>query len=391
MVSLMSIRIIRALQSVALAAVLAISAIAPGRCATDWGKAVANSTMARFPDARALGWDYHFALYLHGQYLLYKRTGDTKYYNYVLRWGDTITDNQGNVYTSGFRTAKTDTRLKLDNILGGMVMMDLYQETRWTKFRNIGARLYGDLAVWPRTTDGGFWHGKIRPNQLWLDGAYMALPFMLRYGRQFGTPAAASDEVTKQLSLHIQHMKDPVTGLLYHGYDETGTQSWADPVDHHSPEFWCRADGWHLMTVVDVLDMLPVDHPKRQALLDDLGTLAAGLARFQDPVTGRWFEVLDKGARTDNWTETSCSAMIAYGLMHAVNKGYVPVSFKDAATKGYQGVLKMASIGSDGRTNIANIVTGAIPGSLTYYLSRPRATNDWHGLGAFLVMYEEFN
>jgi unsaturated rhamnogalacturonyl hydrolase len=83
--------------------------------------------------------------------------------------------------------------------------------------------------------------------------------------------------------------------------------------------------------------------------------------------------------------------MIAYGLMHAVNKGYVPVSFKEAATKGYQGVLKMASIGSDGRANIANIVTGAIPGSLTYYLSRPRATNDWHGLGAFLVMYEEFN
>jgi unsaturated rhamnogalacturonyl hydrolase len=144
------------------------------------------------------------------------------------------------------------------------------------------------------------------------------------------------------------------------------------------------------MATTEVLEALPVDHPQRPQLVSMIRTLVSAFARYQDPATGRWSQVVDMGSRSDNWTETSCSSMFTYVTSRAVGRGYVDPSFAAVASRGYRGVLAKVSLGSDGRTNITDICVGTnVSDSYAFYVGRTRATNDLHGLGAFLIMNEQ--
>jgi unsaturated rhamnogalacturonyl hydrolase len=144
------------------------------------------------------------------------------------------------------------------------------------------------------------------------------------------------------------------------------------------------------MALVDVLDILPPSHPRRPQLITLVEGLVAGLARFQDSATGLWYQVVDKGTLSGNWLETSCSCMYVYIISKAIERGYVPAStYTTAGRRGVRGVLTQVSLDTDRRTNLQNICVGTNVGDLAYYLARPRATNELHGLGAFLAMYEQ--
>jgi unsaturated rhamnogalacturonyl hydrolase len=145
------------------------------------------------------------------------------------------------------------------------------------------------------------------------------------------------------------------------------------------------------MTTIELLDLLPTSHPQRAAMLSTLRKLVAGLVKVQDPVTGLWFQVVDKGSNLDNWHETSCSSMHAYVILRAVQEGYVDASFMTAAEDARLGVMTKLFVGPDGRANISGICIGTNVGNLAFYLARPKATNDMHGLGAFLIMNEAFD
>jgi unsaturated rhamnogalacturonyl hydrolase len=275
-------------------------------------------------------------------------------------------------------------------MLGGRLLVALARETGDTRYQKAATTIRRRLDTYPRTADGGFWHKTTYTDQLWADGTYMLNPFLAEYARQFGD-ATAADEAVKQLIVSGSHLQQASTGLARHGYDQTKTQSWADPTTGVSPEYWGRAVGWYGMALVDVLEALPADHPQRSTLVNILRNLVAGIARYQNPTTGRWYEVVDKGTNADNWTETSCSAMFTFVVSRAVERGYVDPSLGTVARKGYQGVLARVSRGSDGLTNITETVTGAAPGVYSYYVARTRATNDLHGLGAFLIMNEQLS
>jgi unsaturated rhamnogalacturonyl hydrolase len=352
---------------------------------TDWGKAVVESTMARFPTPAALGrWEYSRALFLHGAYLVYKRVGDARYLAYIKSWVDSHVDAQGNVDAS-FNS--------LDNMMPGNLLLDLYLETRDPRYQHAANKIRKRLDTYPRTTldgpIGAFWHNVGLKGQLWGDGTFMLVPFLARYGQIFGDAAYANDEAARQLIIYGNHLRNPKNDLLFHAYAEKGDTSWADPVTHHSPESWCRAMGWYGMATTHALDVMPADHPARPQLLTNLATLIAGWESFQDAATGRWFQVVDKGNLANNWLETSCSSMYTYVISRAVEHGWVPATHAAAASRGYQGVLQKISLGPDGKTNIGDICIGTNVGTLPYYLGRPRATNDFHGLGAFLIMYEQ--
>jgi unsaturated rhamnogalacturonyl hydrolase len=145
------------------------------------------------------------------------------------------------------------------------------------------------------------------------------------------------------------------------------------------------------MATIDVLEVIPANQPRRAELLQVLGKLIAAYKHYQDPATGRWFQVVDKGGRSDNWTETSCSSMYTYVISRAVQRGYVDASYNAVAQRGYQGVLAKLSLGSDGRTNLKDISIGTNVGDYAYYVARDRSTNDRHGLGAFLIMNEQLH
>src|SRR5436190_13475560 len=227
----------------------------------DWSVGVVESTMKRYPTAESLkGWGYAKSLYLYGQYLVYLRTKDKPYLDHIQAWIDLHVDETGTINRP--ITA-------LDYMLPGNLCLILYKETKQQKYKGCADSIRKTFDAYPRTKDGGFWHAntKSREWQLWADGVFMALPFLVRYGKMFGDSNYTNAEAVRQLLIYYNHLNDPNTGLLWHAYDESGQQAWANPTTQTSAEHWCRAIGWYAMTLVNVLDVIPKNQPGRDKLI----------------------------------------------------------------------------------------------------------------------------
>ena len=359
---------------------------------TDWSVALVESTMKRYPTAKDLGsWGYAKSLYLYGQYLVYKRTRDPRYLKYIKDWVDDHVDANGVVTSANAQGEVREVKFdNLDSMLPGNLLLLLYQETTEPKYKLAAERIRQRFDTYPRTKDSGFWHAtsKSREWQLWGDGVFMSMPFLVRYGSVFGDSKYANDEAVLQLITYANHLNDPLTGLMFHAYDESGQATWADKETKHSAEKWCRAMGWFGMTLIEVLELLPRDHPLRPLLIGQVKLLVRAWARYQDEKTGLWYQVVDKGADPANWLETSSSSMYTYVTAMAVDRDYVEKKYARVAAKGYAGVLTKISLDKDGQTNLTDICEGTNVGDVAYYFARKRNTNDFHGLGAFLIMNE---
>jgi len=355
----------------------------------DISKDILDTGMSRMPTAASIGeWGYAPALYLMGDLEVYDRTHDPKYLAYAKNWMDSHLDAGGNVDMS------IDS---LDHIMPGNLAVALYQETGEQRYKLAAEKLAAHFTNYPRTRDGGFWHmmDDAHAHQLWLDGTYMALPFMLREASIAGGQEKAEKEAAVQLLIYGSHLRDPHGPLYFHAYDESGKQPWADPVTHRSPEKWGRSIGWYCMALVDVLDALPQSprSPKlreqRKQLIAIVQQAASDLKSLQDPKTGLWFQLIEKPTLAGNFTETSSSSMFTYFLDVSVKRGYIDASYKPVVSHGYQGVLSKLVNGDDGRFHITDIGEGSDVGDQAYYLTRHRYPDDFHGLGAFLLMNEE--
>jgi unsaturated rhamnogalacturonyl hydrolase len=347
----------------------------------DWSVNVVTSETTRKSPSELGGWGYTQGLYLYGQYLVWQRTHNPKYLSYIKAWADRFVDSSGNISNS-FNN--------LDSMQSGNVLLILFKETGDQRYMKAAKKIHDRFPSYPKTSDGGFWHGTSRPSQLWGDGVFMLTPFMVHYGAIVGDTANMDNQAADQLIIYDRHLLAP-GGLHYHAYDEAAAQSWVVPGTHHSPEQWCRANGWYAMAITEVLEYLPASHPKRAQLVSIMQRMVAGMKATQDQASGLWFQVVDKGSRSDNWTETSCSSMFTYTISRAVQRGYVDsATYKPVADKGYQGILRLrVSKGSDGLTNITQICVGTNVGDYPFYIARTRATNDLHGLGSFLIMNEQ--
>jgi unsaturated rhamnogalacturonyl hydrolase len=278
-------------------------------------------------------------------------------------------------------------------VLAANLLIRLYEETHAERYKLAADKFRHRFDTYPRTTDGGFWHGNRdeRAWQLWLDGNYMAVPFLVRYGRAFNDSKYTNAEAVKQLLVYHKHLKSDHMGLLYHAYDESGKADWADPVTHHSAFFWCRAIGWYGMAIVDTLEVISHDQPGRAELITILQQLAPGLAHYQDAQTGLWYQIVDQPSLKGNWLETSSSSMFTYILDICVKRGYIPRHYKEVARRGYEGVIKRITLDAEGFPHLHGICVGTNVGDLAWYLARTQATDDPHGMGAFLLMSEEWN
>ena len=360
----------------------------------DWSTRVVESTMKRYPGPKELGgWSYAKSLFLYGQYLVYKRTHEPRYLRYIKDWVDSHVDSQGMVTTTNAQGVVTEVKFdNLDSMLPGNLLLVLYQETKDQRYKLAAERIRKRFDSYPRTKDGGFWHatGKSREWQLWGDGVFMSMPFLIRYGKVFGDSKYANDEASRQLAIYASHLNDPKTGLMFHAYDESGQSVWANPETKHSAEIWCRAMGWFGMTLIEVLDLLPRDHPSRPKLLGQLRGLVAAWAKYQDPKSGLWYQVTNKPDDPNNWLETSSSSMYVYVIRQALAHGYIPKVYRRTEQMGYAGLLTKISLDENGDTRLVDICEGTNVGDLSYYLARKRLENDFHGLGAFLIMNESF-
>jgi unsaturated rhamnogalacturonyl hydrolase len=354
----------------------------PAPAGFDYSAAAIDTVLRNYNNPADFGsWAYPRGLFLMGTYEVYKRTGNQAYLNFIRGWVDSHLDEQGNLKHN------VD---NLDSMLAGNLFIYLYEETKDERYHHAAASIRERLNTYPRTHEGAFWHATTRQWQTWLDGIYMSMPLLVRYGQLFNDSQYANDEATRQFHLYQKHVNDAArTGLLYHAYDESGQQPWADPVTHHSSQFWCRAIGWYGMALVDVLEILPKDHPRRPELIALVQQLAKAYARYQDQQTGLWYEVVDRADVPDNWLETSSSSMYTYMLSRGVKRGYIGKEYEKIAQKGYRGVLASITRNVDGAISMPNICEGTNVGDLEFYLNRARHTNDLHGLGAFILMNEE--
>ncbi|SEG84645.1 unsaturated rhamnogalacturonyl hydrolase [Actinacidiphila yanglinensis] len=356
---------------------------------TDWSDAVVDSTMQRYTPSSVGGWSYPVALYMMGQYQLAQHTADparrAALIAYVKAWADRFVDADGHINNS-FDS--------LDSMMPGQVMIALYRETGQTKYGLAAKQIHDRLlpgAGYPTTSDGGFWHADTadRANQLWSDGTFMADPFMAQYGKYVGDSTRSFDIATQQLVVYASHLQQ-ANGLMKHAYDASASASWADPGTGLAPEYWCRAVGWYGIAATEILDLIPPDQPRRAQLIAIVRNLVRGMVAYQDPASGRWFQVVDKGGSAGNWTETSCSAMFTQTIDTALKRGYVSGdAYQAAVTAGHRGELDRISLHDDGLTYLTNISVGTDVGDYAYYVDRTQATNDMHGLGAFLYFSEE--
>lgn len=362
-----------------------------------WSERMALSIMKRHPesymidDAKAPHWDYVHGLVLTSFEQLYKEKGNSKYYDYIKSYADVLVDKDGTI-----KTYKMEA-YNIDMIVAGRLLFNLYTTTKDNRYLIAMQTLRKQLVEQPRTASGGFWHKKIYPNQMWLDGLYMGEPFYAEYTVTYEN-GEKLDDIAKQFELIQLHATDKKTGLLYHAWDESKQMPWSDKATGTSPNFWSRSIGWYAMALVDALDYFPKDYPKQKELVGYLNNIANALVKFQDK-SGLWYQVTDMGGREGNYLESSGTSMFAYALAKGVNKGYLPKKFKTVATKAFDGLTRqLIKVDSNGEVTITQACAvaglGGSPyrdGSYEYYINERKKDNDPKATGPFILAALELN
>jgi unsaturated rhamnogalacturonyl hydrolase len=335
-------------------------------------------------------WGYEDGFRLDGMVAEWHNTADPAIFNYIKSAVDPCIAADGSVV--GYK-AETHT---LDNIEMGRAVLFLYRVTSQPKYALAAKFLHDQLDLQPRTASGDYWHKQVYPNQMWLDGAYMAEPFRAEYAVTFQSPADF-DDIAKQLLLMDAHMRDPKTGLLRHGWDESKQMPWADKTTGLSPEVWGRAMGWYSMALVDVLDWFPKDHPQRATLVAALNRIMAAVVKVQDSKTGLWWQVMTHDSEPGNYFEASASCMLPYALAKGVRMGYLPQADEAPARRAWEGIQKQfLTSNPDGTLTLHGTVKvgglGGKPyraGDFDYYIHEPVVDQDKKGVGAFLLAGSE--
>ncbi len=363
-----------------------------------WAIRMADSEMKRFPEAWMVDsnkkprWGYTQGLEALAFQQLWLATGDQKYYDYQKGYADSLIAADGTIKTY------QKTEYNLDQINSGKILFYLYEQTGDPRYKAAIDTLRNQLLTHPRTADGGFWHKHKYTHQMWLDGIYMADPFLAQYAAVFND-SLAFDDVVLQVKTIQKHTYDPKTGLNFHGWDESKEQKWANPETGCSPNFWGRSVGWYSMALVDILDYLPENHPGRPEIITILDSLLNSLINFQDKETGLWYQVLDQGGREGNYLEATASSMFVYSMTKAVNKGYVNPELLKVAQKGFDGIIaKLIKENEDGTISLTQCCSvaglGGNPyrdGSYEYYIGEPVRDNDPKGTGPFILACLELN
>ncbi|MFC4319999.1 glycoside hydrolase family 88/105 protein [Litchfieldia salsa] len=359
-----------------------------------WSQRMVDSLMERRPllsaGVRNDKWSYDYGVVLKGTELVWRQTGDQKYLDYMKKNMDAFVNDDGDIREYNVET------FNIDHINNGKVLLTLYKETGELKYKKAADLLRSQLRSHPRTSEGAFWHKKIYPYQIWLDGLYMGAPFYAEYVKEYGNQEEF-DDITKQFLLCAKNTKDHETGLLYHAFDEKKVQPWADPETGLSKNFWGRSMGWFVMAIVDTLPFIPEDHKDRNRLISMLQEIMQALKSVQDQDSHVWYQVLNKSEKKGNYLEASASCMILYAMAKGLRLKIIGDEWREQANKVYEGILaEFITVTSEGYVNLnKNCEVAGLggpdnrDGTFEYYISEPIITNDLKGVGAFILAAAE--
>jgi unsaturated rhamnogalacturonyl hydrolase len=325
-------------------------------------------------------WTYEQGVQLKAVEQMWYATGDPKYFNFIKSGMDFWFDKDG-------KLTKYDLdEYNIDHVTPGRALITLYRVTNDEKYKKAAELIRSQLKTHPRTKEGGFWHKKIYPFQMWLDGLYMGEPFYAEYSMVWNEDNW--NDIADQFVWMEKHARDAKTGLLYHGWDESKEQQWANKQTGLSPHIWGRAMGWYAIALVDVLDYFPRNNPRRAQLVAILNREAEAITKYQDK-DGLWWDIIDLPGKEKNYHESSASAMFVYALAKGVRQGALPEKYLATVNKGWAGIKKEfikelpdGNLDWDGTVSVSGL--GGKPyrdGSYEYYMSEKIRVNDVKGLG----------
>ena len=351
---------------------------------------MARSVMNRYAPEQ-MRWHYEHGLVLQSIFLLGQRLGQDEFCHYVKSMYDTKITPGGDI------VSYREDEYNLDLVSAGNTLFLLYRKYGEEKYRSAIEKLMNQLRRQPRTKAGSFWHKQIYPWQTWLDGLYMGDPFYARYTAEYGG-GADFDDIVRQFTITEAKTTDRETGLLYHAWDESRKQLWANPETGCSPHFWGRAMGWYCMALADVLEIIPPERQKNHEAITAIACrLFTPLLKYQDSESGLWYQILDRRHSEKNYTESSASAMFVYFLLKMIRlkgapKNDVP-QLEAAARRAYQGLLdQKITEDPSGELHLTSICKvaglGGIPyrdGTYEYYVNEPVVSDDFKGVGPFIL------
>ena len=341
-------------------------------------------------------WNYIDGCMIKAVLDMYHVTRNQKYFDFAQTFIDFYVSEEGNIL--GYDPKEYNS----DSVNEGKVLFDLYHLTGNEKYKQAIEGIYAQLQTHPRLTKGNFWHKKIYPNQIWLDGLYMVSPFYMQYDMKFNKKANYRDIFVQFKNVH-ELMRDKKTGLYFHGYDETKSMFWACQTTGLSKNHWTRSMGWFAMALVDTIEQLDEQlFFEYETLVTYLKDLLYALDKNRDQETYLYWQVTDKGDQPGNYLETSGSCAIAYAMMKGARLGYVPVYYYDQGKQTFDAVVEHKLVTENGQFLLKDICLVAglggmagkgdykeRDGTFEYYISEPRVHNDAKGVAPFLFSYAE--
>ena len=342
---------------------------------------------------------YHQGVFLSGMQNIYFLTGEKKYFDYIKAYADSVLGENGELigFAHELNTDATPLLARqalqmLDHKQATTILYNIFDETGDEKYIKPVITAAKSMHYWPVNNYGGYWHMMTQPNQMWLDGAYMAGPLSVMYAKRFGD-TVLRERAIDQIIIIDKFMRDENTGLYFHGWDDSEIKmQWADRQTGLSQVIWGRSVGWYAVAILDILEYIPETHKKADELKRIEKELLTALKCYQDPETGMWFEVLDKIHEPDNWVESSCTNLFIYSYAKAIRMGIIEKKqFEDVVERAYRGSINTITYDKDGNIQINDVCMGTCidEGTYEYYVNRPRITNDLHGAGAFILMCAE--
>lgn len=316
---------------------------------------------------------------------------------YVRDWYEAIIDSTGAI-GGGYKEAN----YSLDHICPGWTLLKLVKSYPEEKYFKAIEQLYRQLQAQPRNAEGGFWHKQIYPDQMWLDGLYMAMPFYAEYTRDYVADSLRSahyEDIVHQFSLAYEHCYDPANGLLRHAWDASHRMFWCDPQTGQSAHAWGRALGWYCMALVEVIDILNQDSRFEDKTLPSiLSSVFASLLKVDDPETGLWYQVLDCPGREGNYLEATCNAMFAYAMLKGVRLGVLDGVDEKMACQTYEQMVKtFVTVDDAGVVDLNECCAVAglggkqmRSGKYDYYVNETIVKNDPKGMGPLIWAMHEY-
>ncbi len=336
-------------------------------------------------------WNYEDGCVLIGCQQLFSAENKTIYMDFVIDYLDPLISEDGIILNYD------NNRYSIDSFNSGKVLFPVYDYTGKRKYRYAIDYLMQRLNEYPRTCEGNFFHKSIYPDQVWLDGLYMAQPFYTEYETRYNCKANY-DDILNQFRNVRKHMYDPFKKLYYHGYDAAGVQAWADKFTGLSSNFWLRSMGWYLMSLIDIIDIMSKEVCSQyRELCSFFSEAIDGILQYQDEKTKLFYQVIDRCDDKNNYTETSGSAMISYAILKAVRLRVIdPEKYLSVGDEIFDAIVKEKIKKQDDKLSLTDIcyVAGLGPGedrdgSVEYYLSQKRVSDDPKGVGPFMMAYAQ--